>query len=95
VQVGFFFKEIPTNDGRTISITCPNGQSAVKAANMVSKSVENPPTFRPTEKWRVDTAYWILSPYRSNCYVKIVESGIQLPVIEPNSPKTQTESNPH
>ena len=93
VQVPFFSKERITDDGRTISIMCTNGQSVSNAANTVPKFVGNPPTLNPTEKWRVDTAHWILYAYRSNCYVKIVESPIQLPVIEPNSPKTPIENN--
>lgn len=95
VQVPFFSEERITDDGRTISIMCTNGQSVSNAANTVPEFVGNPPTLNPTEKWKVDTAHWMLSPYRSNCYVKIVESPIQLPVIEPNSPKTPTENNPH
>ena len=95
LQVPFFFEERVTDDGGRIKIICTNSQSTVNAANMAPEFVGNPPTLNPTEKWRVDMARWMLSTNSSNCYYEIVEPGIPLPAIEPNSPKTPTENNPH
>ena len=95
VQAPFFSEKGVTDKGGTFTIMCTNSQLAMDAANTVPKFVGNPPTFTPTEKLGVDTALGVLSPYSSNCYIKIVMPGEQLPVIEPDSPKTPTENNPH
>jgi hypothetical protein len=95
VQVPFYYKEGVTSDGKTIKIMCTNGQSVSNAANKAPEFVGNPPTLNPSEKWRVDMGRWVLSTNSSNCYVQIVEPDAQFPIIEPNSPKTPTENNPH
>ena len=97
VQVLHFIKETKANDGKRLLITCTNSEAAVNAATVIPESVGNPPIFGPYRTFLIEKGLSVSSPYHSNCYVKIMDfiAQPQSPVVEPDSPRTPTEKNPH